>query len=264
MPNPIVEVATPTNYDDYDKLDSILALVEQAETPIFVHLHWMGTHGPKFVPREQVFSAGKDQVAQARWDTDFYDDGILDFDRSFEAFYQELSRLGVAENSLFIFVSDHGQRWTTNQRLPIILRFPNGEFSGTLSNNVQNLDIAPTILDYLDIPIPQWMEGASLLGEIPVNRPIYSVGVGEIKLEDGEVATYAVEPPFYQFGYASRVVCDRVYTLNLVRLSLATESIEDYMGECPSPLNQAQALQLFIDFFNSYGYDTSSLANLKE
>ena len=51
-----------------------------------------------------------------------------------------------------------------------------GSMPAQITSNTQNMDIAPTILDYLGEPIPQWMEGVSLLkGNPSPERPIYSV-----------------------------------------------------------------------------------------
>ena len=56
-----------------------------------------------------------------------------------------------------------------------------GENAGRYRKNVQLIDVAPTILDYLGAPLPYWMEGDSLLryDELPEDRMIFIAGVGK-------------------------------------------------------------------------------------
>lgn len=75
----------------------------------------------------------------------------------------ELIEEGSYDNTILVIGSDHGQRFTTNKKIPLIIHFSNNEFSGVVFSNVQNIDIAPTILDYLHIHRPPWMSGESLL-----------------------------------------------------------------------------------------------------
>ncbi len=262
MSNPFIQVHSPEDYQDEDKIDSMLALVDRANKPVFAHLHWMGTHGPKFYPREQVFSAEKDAnpANQYNWDQDFYDDSILSFDRAMSVFYDELEQRNILENSILIIATDHGQRHTTDQRLPLLIRFPNGAYQGDIFENVQNLDIAPTILDYLDIEQPDWMDGLSLLGNIPQNRPIFAVGVGNVEVEDYSIKPQSIAPPFYQFGCLAVPVCDTTYRLDLTDYSWEEKLVSGYPGQCEATsLNKQQILRLMIDYFEQYQYDSSTL-----
>jgi arylsulfatase len=96
---------------------------------------------------EQKFSAGQSIQDQEPWSDDFYDDSILDFDMNVGEVIDELTKLGLLENTILIIGSDHGQQWNQLNRLPLIIRFPQGQYAGRIQTNVQNLDIAPTILD---------------------------------------------------------------------------------------------------------------------
>jgi hypothetical protein len=147
---------------DEQKIEQLTHLLTEAKQPVFAHLHLMGTHGPKFSPSKQMFSTGLEQ--QHEWMPDFYDDSILTFDSYIKKLYERLAEAGSLDNTVIIIYSDHGMAYQT-QRLPIIFHFPGGEFAGSIKNNVQNLDIAPTVLDYLEIPVPSWMKGYSLLDD---------------------------------------------------------------------------------------------------
>ena len=92
MQNPFEQVTAnePQNFHDAEKIQSTLNLLDRLNQPLFVHIHWMGTHGARFSPKEQVFSAGKDLTNQEVWDRDFYDDAILEFDQAIAGLMDEL------------------------------------------------------------------------------------------------------------------------------------------------------------------------------
>jgi len=126
------------------------------------------------------------------------------------------------------------------------------------------LDIAPTILDYLDISKPEWMVGDSLLKEISNNRPIFAVGVGNVERDEkGNIIPDLMEPPFYQFGFVSVINCDSYFRLELSDFSFHENKILGYVGDCTGKrIERTQVLEEIIQFFNTYDYDTSSLLRL--
>ncbi len=63
--------------------------------------------------------------------------------------------------------TDHGYANISHVRIPLMFRFPNGEYGGQIANNTQNLDIAPTLFAYIGIQPPVWMNGQSLLSGAP-------------------------------------------------------------------------------------------------
>jgi arylsulfatase A-like enzyme len=83
--------------------------------------------------------------------TDFYDDAILNFDHQTEKIVEYLKENGEFDNTLLVIYSDHGQHWTITDKLPLIIHIPEDAYQGILTANTQNVDIAPTILDYMQI-----------------------------------------------------------------------------------------------------------------
>ena len=120
MQNPFEQVTAnePQNFHDAEKIENTLNLLDSLNQPLFVHIHWMGTHGLKFSPGEQVFSAGKDQNKQKIWDKDFYDDAILEFDKAIAGLMDALILRELDKNTVIIVTSDHGQAWT-DRSLPL-------------------------------------------------------------------------------------------------------------------------------------------------
>jgi arylsulfatase A-like enzyme len=101
-------------------------------------------------------------------------DSILNFDTQVGEIVDALIKKDLFNNSIIIIGSDHGQKWTISNRIPLIIHFPKGEYSGKVEVNAQNLDIAPPILDYLGIDIPIWMQGQSLISDNLTQRPFWN------------------------------------------------------------------------------------------
>lgn len=262
MPDPYHTVLEPTEkLDDKTRIDQLVSLFSQTDRPFFVHVHMMGTHGPAYNPSQQNYSAGK---ALKAWDTDYYDDAIHEFDQYVGVVLNELENAGILDNTILIIYTDHAQKFVTTNRIPLMMRFPNAEYAQHYKASVQNLDIAPTVLDYMGVSIPSWMGGQSLLrGEPDAQRPIYAAGgstgvaVGEWRVNSAE----KIQPPFYQFVYFSATVCQ-----NWVKYDVRTQSWTN--GEMPghtAPCSAGQTASLdemkkgLVDYLKAQKFDVSSI-----
>lgn len=88
-----------------------------------------------------------------------------------------LQRLGIADNTLVVFTTDHGHflgqhglvakgafHYEDLLRIPMLVRCPGGETGGQASRALQSqVDFAPTFLDAAGIGIPGLMQGTSQL-----------------------------------------------------------------------------------------------------
>ena len=85
-----------------------------------------------------------------------------------------LEKNGLAENTIVVYTSDqgfflgehgwHDKRFMYEEvfRTPLLVRYPAEIKGGTrIDGLVQNLDLAPTFLDYAGIPVPPSMQGES-------------------------------------------------------------------------------------------------------
>lgn len=252
------------DYNDREKIDELLRYIEDADQPIFIHVHLMGTHGTqgRLFPIEQVFSKGKNPESQEKseWNVDFYDDCIRDFDNFVRLVHEKLVDENKLENSILIIGSDHGQKWTTLDRIPLLIRFPHGEYSGKIKTNVQNIDIAPTILDYLNFDIPDWMEGNSLI-EVEKNQiqyPIFS-----FSSYDRYVEQISTSPPFFQFQFIYVVHSQNWYALDLDDQIFTSGTVNNYVEPCnpEDHLSNEAVFDLMMAHLQEKGFDTSSLAN---
>jgi glucan phosphoethanolaminetransferase (alkaline phosphatase superfamily) len=265
MQNPYLLVTQPTDsLNDTEKIDQVLSQFDQSEEPLFIHVHLMGTHGPEYSPPVQFFSKGEKQDQPGM--TDFYDDTLLSFDQYVGEVIDHLKATGKYDNTILIIYTDHDKNWWITNRIPLIIHFPGGQFAGRITQNVQNMDIAPTILDYLGLPKPDWMSGATLLNnDLNNHRLIFSVGTLNLKNYDSSGKAQAdpevIKPPFYQFGYISAIECQKWYFLNLSTLGYSSGDIPNYGTPCSTDSLHSfdEIKQAISDRLSSDGFDVSSL-----
>ena len=266
MNNPYKEVTeAPQKFDDLDKIKQVKSLLISREEPVFIHLHWMGTHGPNYFPEEQVFSTGLDLNNQRENRQLFYYDAVLEFDRTIADLYQSLEHENQLDHTLIIITSDHSQKWT-NSRLPLLMHFPGGEYEQSIAANTENIDVAPTVLDYLGISQPTWMTGQSLISGVYSEHPVFTAKIPKSSKDPvtGKVSYPESVPPFFQFGRISVVVCNQWVELDLMQKTIRSGKIVASTRECIDEFNERQALDLIIGHLKKYGFDTTELGPLTE
>lgn len=105
-----------------------------------------------------------------------YDEAIAYFDTEVAAFLAELERRGLMEDTLVAVVSDHGEEFLehghikhcrtlfdTEIKTPFLLAGPGIAGGRRIPQVVENVDLVPTLLDYLRVPLPDApMDGVSL------------------------------------------------------------------------------------------------------
>jgi len=266
MTNPFIQVTeSPEEFDDQEKLDYLFKLLDQGKQPIFVHIHWMGTHGPKYYPTKQVFSSRLKTSQQGKYVENFYLDSILDFDNAVNQLYNGLSSRGLWQSSMLVVGSDHTQRWTI-ARVPLLIHFPNDEYAGKVIENTQNMDIAPTLLNYLGIPQPEWMPGQPLYKPLAPDRQIFMVAIPDSS-RDPKTDAIVYPPfvaPFYQFGKATLISCDHYYTINLFKKTFNDAIVQAYNSECKTPPpTREEAFNMILAHLEKYGFNTTSLNSIK-
>ncbi len=106
-----------------------------------------------------------------------YDGEIACTDEYLGRLFQELAELGIAGKTLVVVTSDHGDEFLEHGatghghalyqeliRVPLIWTEPWGAEGPTkVDDVVQLVDVAPSILEYLGLPIPDVLEGRSFL-----------------------------------------------------------------------------------------------------
>jgi len=161
-------------------------------------------------PRADVFWSQVDQESEADHQhlRDLYDAEILYADDLLGRFLATLDDLELDESTVVVFLSDHGEQFFEHGgyvhnnlyqhtlHVPLIFRFPEalGFVPGTrVEGLVQLVDVLPTVLELLELPSLEHLQGRSLLpvlhGAEPIPRPVFSqwIRVGKFwALRDGD------------------------------------------------------------------------------
>ncbi len=248
---------------DSERLTQLAEFLEKATEPFFINTHFMVAHGSEFPVYHRRFSAGQEQDRQ--WMVDFYDDAVLDVDTYLNFLFDYLTESGQLARTLIVVTSDHGERSRsdgTEQRLPLIFFFPGDTPAGRRAMNAQRIDIAPTLLDYLGLSVPDWMEGTSLLGPPPSPlRPIVATRTpaGEQRGEFFEIPH--VKPPLYTLAGVSLVQCQRWWGLDLISGRWTGVTVDGHTRPCEenSLFDAAAAKKYLIDHLLERGYPPSAL-----
>ncbi len=266
MRDPMAELGTTGRRYNWDKerIKDLFTIIDSSHSPFFVHVHLLGTHGPLFRLSNRVFSANKKETDP--WMTDFYDDSILGFDGFIEELMQKLKESNVSHNTIVVICTDHGPRWTVDVRVPLMFIFPDGKHKRRIKANVQNLDIAPTILDYMDIAQPEWMGGMSLLSsDVDSRRFIFTAtrerGLVTQKKYGKQLDIRKISPPFYSIGSVGIFYHQKYYKLLLRESILTISDMEGHTAPCrEDDLPDPQKIgQMIIDHLEENGFDTSSI-----
>jgi arylsulfatase A-like enzyme len=202
--------------DDFTLANNIQKALEwikiNKDVKFFIFLHGYELHSLLLIPRNfltiyadpQYKGIGKtfnlDEVGYLskslnESDVDYitacYDGGINYIDQLVGILLDELSKLQLEKNTIIVITSDHGQALMEHGyilkhvdlydeiiHIPLIIKSPRISFKKIIENQVQSIDIMPTILDLVGISIPATVQGRSLLPLInePENTsfPVYS------------------------------------------------------------------------------------------
>ncbi len=169
--------------------------------PFFLYLHYMDPHGPYSPPNnhkrrwalgrpdkkfirdgnanpigDMLYKGAPDPGAtpeDLQYLIDLYDEEIAFFDAQFAELLKAIREAGRMEDTVLVFVSDHGEDFLEHGHIkhcrtlfdssiktPFFLRLPGIE-PRVLDQPVQNLDVVPTLLDYLEVDI----QGLTFEGE---------------------------------------------------------------------------------------------------
>jgi len=123
------------------------------------------------------FSRLPENVTDAEFIVGLYDAEIKHVDRGFAGLMNMLEEVGVAEDTLVMVLSDHGEMmyrhgiffdhhglYDGNLHVPLLVRWPGRIEPGTrVSQLLDHTDLAPTLLEAAGAGIPEAMEGASFL-----------------------------------------------------------------------------------------------------
>lgn len=125
--------------------------------------------------------------------SNLYDEEIAYFDQQFKEILDDLRERGLLDRTAIVLAADHGEEmyehghfghcrdlaFETVLKTPLLLRFPGIEQGFRRKSLADNLDIVPTLLDYLGLSTEgQTFDGKSLRPVIEKDQPIRRVSFG--------------------------------------------------------------------------------------
>jgi arylsulfatase A-like enzyme/Tfp pilus assembly protein PilF len=160
--------------------DAILPwLRAHARSPFFAWVHYWDPHHPHIPP-----APFNELYAQ-----DLYQGEIAFADQSLGVLLDELKAQGVYDKTIIVISADHGEgrgehnedthsmlAYNTTLHDPLIMRIPGEPAGRRVPTRVGTVDILPTVLDFLGIPVPAGVQGRSLRSVMRRSGPPQSDG----------------------------------------------------------------------------------------
>lgn len=153
------------------------------QEPFFATLFTLTSHPPFMIPKryEQDFQKQKNQYAQVIRYTDY----------SLKKFFETASKQPWFNRTLFVIVADHGAHFDSplyhtprgGVSIPIVFYSPNKSLKGVYNQPVQQIDILPSVIDFLQVPCKYVSFGESIFKKDSV-RYVYNFLNGIYHIED--------------------------------------------------------------------------------
>jgi arylsulfatase A-like enzyme len=227
LANELVRIATRTPYTPASEVNDDLATwVAAADRPWFLWTQYMDTHGP-YLPGD-AFSYRNKLRAERLWRkaaveapgevTDAEHEELYDnyrrevayLDAEVGAFLDQLREEGVLEETIVVFVADHGDEFREHGQyghgnlpyeelvhVPLLVRLPESmdvSLPGEVDVPVRCVDVLPTVLDAVGADVSdamaERMVGRSVLGEEGDPRRTHEVAVTEKEVRGGDALRF--------------------------------------------------------------------------
>ncbi|MBI1788002.1 MAG: sulfatase [Acidobacteria bacterium] len=192
--------AEEINRDAYQALEE----VQPTGAPFFLFLNYMDAHIPYVPPapysglfpgldpaftysrflraEDEVMSLKRTLSERERLSlVSRYDGAIAYLDAQVGDLLGKLKSLGLYENTLIVVTADHGEAlgdrnflqhggisvYQDQVHVPMLIKFPGAGRRGVVDATVSQIDVLPTVLDTVGVPVPKSLPGLSLAGRDP-------------------------------------------------------------------------------------------------
>ena len=174
------EESVKMSRDEWDRenTESIVSYLENrnSDKPFFLSLGWFNTHRPYPHASEEINPDFIEvppilpDCSEVRKDMADYYQSISVVDECFGKIYDAIRRLGLLDNSIVFFTTDHGiafpmmkcSLFDTGIGVSFMFSCPDNKLKGrAVDNLISHYDVFPTLCDFLGIEKPEWIEGHS-------------------------------------------------------------------------------------------------------
>ena len=137
---------------------------------------------PNYLPEDDPHGddwahlSAEERAALPEW-MRVYDAMVACLDTAIGRLMNAVKRMGMEEDTVIVFTSDHGECFGAHGRraknifyeeavrVPFLIRLPGGRQAGEATDALLNtVDLMPTLLDLLGLPVPEGVQGTSLAG----------------------------------------------------------------------------------------------------
>lgn len=152
-------------------LDRARAWLAAAPRPTFLFLHTFAVHD--YLRVGDLPLLAREAVAER---TARYDDAVRHLDEHLGAFLESLADSGRLRQTVVVLTSDHGEELgehgifghgslrETLMRVPLVIAHPQRKTVGqVVESQVRSVDLVPTLLDLVDLPPGEPLDGRSLV-----------------------------------------------------------------------------------------------------
>lgn len=181
---------------DFFKL--VRAVDRDGQTPLMLYLHYMEPHTPYAPPPDYIYEGSVDEYEYASEhlaNLNLYDGEIRFVDAQIRKLFDFLEKEGILDDAVVIVTSDHGEQFgehghgshgytvhNVEVHVPLLIK-ADGLTATKIATTVSLVDVYPTLLEILGIPLDHPVQGVSLIGDLD-RRKATSV-VSEITCKGG-------------------------------------------------------------------------------
>jgi len=185
--------ANTVNEHAFDHLDQLThSDAEPPVRPFLLYLHYMDPHPPLEAPAELTYRFLDEHAALPGFDERApeqrkaiaaYDAEIFFFDQAMGALFDDLKRRELYDDMAIAVVSDHGfpfmehgAGWhgfklhNEDTHVPLLLKLPGAPAPSRIDTPVSTIDLYPTLAGIAGVPVPDGLQGVSLLDQLEQRR----------------------------------------------------------------------------------------------
>ena len=215
-------------------------LDDNINNPFFLWVHYFDAHSPYNPPNrfdrynyslepryagDRYSHVGVDNFRAIRQDLEKYDGEVSYVDSELGRVLNHLDELGLADNTIVVVVSDHGENFGEHDfsdfgyefsgpclfhdktlyqeevHVPLIIKNPlaSQHQNRMIPQIVESVDLVPTILDTLGFPIPEKLDGTSLKPLIEGNTSGFDRAFFQLIPKESGTFAYGLLSPEWKF-----------------------------------------------------------------
>lgn len=245
-------------------------LGEHPSSPFFLFLHYFDPHDP-YTPPEPFASTFKNSP---------YVGEIAYTDQAIGQVIDKVKELDLYDSSIIIIVSDHGESlgehgesthgyfvYHSTTKVPLVVKLPGRRLAKRVDEKVSLVDIVPTALSRLGLPIPEGLQGRDLspllAGDVTDGTPRHIYSESMLATKYGCNSLLAVETSDWKYIQTSKP--------ELYHLTLDPGELDNVLDKQPERAGQLQSTLASMlaecrpagDDDSTVAMDPASLARLR-